>query len=101
MSATPEAVPSFVVLPTHLYDRLCPLICRLVTQTFDDPPGAQVCQIGVRTEFDIVILSQDGDFDFKTITVSLFLKFDWEPFFLVCQKTDFFLKKYHSTVKNF
>ena len=40
-----------------------------------------MCQIGAMTEFDIVTLSQDGDFDFKTITVFLFSKFDREPFF--------------------
>ena len=72
----------------------------------------QVCQIGVMIDFDIVTLTQYGDFDFKTITVFLYSKFDQHPFFLaieikwyvralVCQETDnlskeipFYIKKY-------
>ena len=43
--------------------------------------STQVCQIRVMSDFNIVTLTQDGDFDFKTITVFLFF-FDREPFFL-------------------
>ena len=50
----------------------------------------QVCQIGVMTDFDIVTLSQDGDFDFKTITIFLFSKFNQElVFFSLLKSNDF------------
>ena len=56
------------------------------------------------TDFDIVTLTHYGDFDFKTITISLFSKFDRQPFFLaieikryvpslVCQETDNLLEE--------
>ena len=47
--------------------------------------GSQVCQIGVMTDLDIITLTQDEDFDFKTITVFLFSKFDRQPFFLATE----------------
>ena len=48
-------------------------------------PNAQVCQIRVMADFDIVTLGQDGDLDFKMMTVFLFSKFDREPFFFAIE----------------
>ena len=82
-------------------------VSPVMTRIYSESPLNQVCQVGVMSDFNIVTLFEDGNFDFKTITAFLFFqnsignryflrsKSDDMSVLLFAKRTVIYSKKYH------